>query len=157
MQNYLFPAFIFGETIFGGLTLLFEDEFFVLTLSLSLPSEKDQGGSLPWLILSLSALLIPVMGHLISSLQNYAYSSCRFASPGLNCCWKLKHFGLRSPYWPPYCMVESNLPSLIDNMASGQAGPSLVYSSYETISYQIFLNQTMQTNRDVSTLYRHKS
>lgn len=35
MQNYLFPAFIFGETIFGGLTLLFEDEFFVLSLSLS--------------------------------------------------------------------------------------------------------------------------
>ena len=31
-------------------------------------------------------------------------------------------------------MVESNLPSLIDNMASGQADPSLVYSSYETIS-----------------------
>lgn len=54
-------------------------------------------------------------------------------------------------------MVESNLPSLIDNTASGQAGPSLVYSSYETISYQIFLDQTMQTNRDVSTLYRHKS
>lgn len=39
MENCLFPAFIFGETIFGGSTLLFEDdECFVFSPLL----ERDQ-------------------------------------------------------------------------------------------------------------------
>lgn len=99
-----------------------------------LSSLGTRPGSLPWLILLLSALLVPVMGHRISSLQNSANSSCLFASPGLldklDLLLKAETFRFKVSY----CMVESNLPSLIDNMASGQADPSLVYSSYETIS-----------------------